>query len=106
MEKEIIKLEIAENSIHKNLMVVADFIKDRNFASLTVSCQVGVILQDCAEFESMKIADITKTPSVETYPAGRMYDTVIFVDPFMRWDDFRMISENEIIELSFNAEMI
>ena len=57
---------------------------------VVTNAQIGVMLQDLAEYTMLKHTQSGDSPT-EEYPIGTVSGIDIYVDPNMQWTDLRMI---------------
>lgn len=78
-------------------------IANSNYSNIITNSNIGSILQDSTSFHFSKIENRLTNYSHSPYMIGKINNTMIFIDPFMKFNDNRIIMFNDI---SINIENI
>ena len=79
-------------------------------SEITVNVAIGSMLMDLYEFEACTRSDEEveelENDSNKLYQIGLLEGIIVKVDPMMRWDDTRVISEGLIATIDTDPSMI
>lgn len=93
---ELIKTETIPSIINKLCLLISDSSNNYGFKTLMTNGNLGAMLQNNLNFKPTNISTIVSAP----YMFGKLFNIQIFVDPFMRWDDNRIILTDVPIKFS------
>lgn len=83
---------INDGRLYKDII---DLIKANEFKYVITNGQVGSIMQDSNSFH-YDISDASVKQIIHPYSIGSVYSSKIFVDPYMSYDDNRLIMFNDL----------
>lgn len=89
---DYINKNIDDNNFYR---IVVELIKRENYKYLIVNSQIGSIMQDSPEFEYQTMGLRTSASAV-AYGIGKIRDTKIYVDPYMKFNDNKLLFFNNI----------
>lgn len=89
---DYINKNIDDNNFYR---IVVELIKRENYKYLIVNCQIGSLIQDSPEFAVEYQTTGLRTSAV-AYSIGKIRDTKIYVDPYMKFNDNKLFFFNNI----------
>lgn len=89
---DYINKNIDDNNFYR---IVVELIKRENYKYLIVNSQIGSIIQDSPEFV-VEYQTMGLRTSAVAYGIGKIRDTKIYVDPYMKFNDNKLLFFNNI----------
>lgn len=71
-----------------------DIIRTKDYSNIIVSSQVGASIQDHIEFNFYPVSSVKSNACM--YAVGQFCDKTVWVDPYMKWTDGRVILFNDV----------
>lgn len=94
-------LKLNGETTHKSQLQLRSFIAERKNQRVVTNIQIGSALMDVLSYPEITLKIGEKT-GMKEYEIGQIGNTLVFVDPMMKWDDTRIICDGEEILIDTN----